>query len=51
MTEPIRAAVPLKCEPRAAGVDPNECVEPGSLPRCQICPLSPTYWRRERVSS
>lgn len=23
-----------------------DCVEPGSLVRCQLCPHSPTYWRR-----
>lgn len=42
----VEAAVPSKCKDVGApGVDPNPCTEPGPLPRCQICPKSPTYWR------
>lgn len=44
MTEP---PVPSKCSPPpGAGVPPNPCLEPGSLPRCQLCPTSPNYWRK-----
>lgn len=40
------ADVPDKCEgPTGMGIDPNPCTDPGSLPRCEICPKSPTYWR------
>ena len=39
--------IPSKCAgPTGAGVDPNPCIEPGSLPRCQLCPESPNYWLR-----
>lgn len=39
--------VPVKCkEHDAAGVPPNPCREPGSALKCQLCPASPTYWRR-----
>lgn len=31
--------VPVKCAPM-------DCGEPGSKPACQLCPNSPTYWRR-----
>lgn len=38
-----------KCAgPYGAGVEPNPCTTPGSTPRCQICPSSPTYWRHTR---
>lgn len=41
------ASVPSKCpEPSGAGITPNSCATPGSLLRCQICPESPTYWRK-----
>lgn len=44
--------VPLKCDPKTgAGVEPNPCPKPGSLPRCKICPASPTYWRKTTGSS
>lgn len=40
--------VPEKCAPpTGAGIEPKPCMEPGSLPRCQLCPKSPTYWRKE----
>lgn len=40
------ADVPDKCEgPTGAGIEPNPCLEPGSLPRCGLCPKSHTYWR------
>lgn len=50
MTEAVpRATVPDKCDPLiGAGVEANPCTKPGSLPRCQLCPKSPTYWRRGR---
>lgn len=39
--------VPLKCKDHdAAGVPRNDCTEPGSQLKCQLCPASPTYWRR-----
>lgn len=39
--------VPVKCEDTGApGSPPNPCTEPGSLPRCQLCPVSPNYWRK-----
>jgi hypothetical protein len=39
--------VPSKCNPTpGAGVEPNPCREPGSKLRCQLCPVSSTYWRR-----
>jgi hypothetical protein len=38
--------VPLKCDPTpGAGVPPNPCTEPGTQPKCQLCPASPNYWR------
>jgi hypothetical protein len=38
---------PLKCDGAATPEHPAvPCAEPGTLPRCQICPASPTYWRR-----
>jgi hypothetical protein len=40
-------AVPDKCDPTpGAGVERNPCTEPGTLPRCELCPRSPNYWRR-----
>lgn len=43
--------VPLKCgDHDAAGVPPNPCREPGSMLRCQLCPNSPSYWRRQERS-
>lgn len=48
----MSAAVPSKCPaPPGAGIDPNPCREPGSLLRCQLCPASPTYWRRTASTS
>jgi hypothetical protein len=39
--------VPSKCAgPTGPGIEPNPCTEPGGLPRCQLCPNSPTYWRK-----
>lgn len=39
--------VPLKCKDHdAAGVTPNPCTVPGSMSKCQLCPASPTYWRK-----
>lgn len=46
MTTPPTTAVPDKCAaPTGSGIDPKPCTEPGSLPRCQLCPRSPNYWR------
>lgn len=43
--------VPDKCAgATGAGITPNPCTEPGSLPRCQLCPKSPTYWRKQEPS-
>lgn len=39
--------VPIKCgDHDAAGVPPAPCLEPGSMDRCELCPASPTYWRK-----
>lgn len=44
MTTPV----PIKCAgPTGAGIEPNPCTEPGSLPRCMICPNGPGYWRNQ----
>jgi hypothetical protein len=46
VAHPPVASVPSKCAgPTGAGIEPNPCTEPGSLPRCQLCPNSPAYWR------
>lgn len=38
---------PSKCPGHGGpGVPANPCTEPGSLPRCQLCLNSPTYWRK-----
>lgn len=38
---------PIKCTDHdAPGVPRNDCTEPGSRLKCQLCPASPTYWRR-----
>lgn len=40
-------SVPSKCAGHGGpGVPANPCTRPGSLPRCQLCPASPNYWRR-----
>jgi hypothetical protein len=45
----IKVKIPSKCNPTpGAGNPPNPCTEPGTLPRCQLCPSSPTYWLRDR---
>lgn len=39
--------VPVKCRDHdAAGVPRTDCTEPGSKLRCQLCPASPTFWRK-----
>ena len=44
--------VPSKCPaPPGAGIEPNPCREPGSLLRCQLCPDSPSFWRRTASTS
>jgi len=46
VTEPI----PSKCAGHGGpGIPANPCLVPGSLPRCQLCPSSPTYFRRAEV--
>jgi hypothetical protein len=46
-TPPPASDVPSKCAgPTGGGIEPNPCTEPGSLPRCKLCPNSPSYWRR-----
>ena len=36
----------------AAGVDSGRvCAGTGAAPSCQLCPESPTYWRRQEVVS
>lgn len=43
---------PSKCDATpGAGVPRNPCTVPGSQPRCQLCPASPTFWRRKAVPS
>lgn len=37
--------VPLKCGPDGGLGRVEPCDEPGSQPRCQLCPRSPNYWR------
>lgn len=45
------APIPLKCRDHdAAGVPRNDCTEPGSQLKCQLCPASPNYWLREEVA-
>ena len=46
------AEVPLKCKPEtAANVPNNPCDPAGSKPRCLLCPVSPTYWRKAETTS
>jgi hypothetical protein len=46
---PPAESVPSKCAgPTGAGVERNPCTEPGKLPRCQLCPDSPTYRRHTK---
>ncbi|GIM88843.1 hypothetical protein [Paractinoplanes toevensis] len=47
VAEPVTAEVPSKCAggANAAGSPANPCDTPGNLPRCQLCPTSPNYWR------
>ncbi len=50
MTSPD--SIPPKCAPEtAANVPDNPCRLPGSKPRCQLCPLSPTYHRRHEIQT
>jgi hypothetical protein len=50
MTSPEPA--PSKCAgPQGANVRPNPCRVPGELPRCVLCPVSPTYWRNKITTS
>jgi hypothetical protein len=45
----IKVKIPRKCDPTpGVGVQRNPCTDPGTLPRCQLCPDSPTYWLRGR---
>jgi hypothetical protein len=44
--------IPLKCKDHdAAGVPRTDCTEPGSSPRCMLCPASPTFWLRAETTS
>lgn len=44
----VPVEIPSKCASADAAESPaNPCTEPGSLPRCMICPASPNYYRRE----
>jgi hypothetical protein len=35
----------------APNFGPTECDAAGTLPSCQLCPLSPTYWRNSAPES
>lgn len=46
------ADVPSKCASESvAGSPAYPCPGSGSLPRCQLCPDSPTYWRLTEIKT